>query len=180
MVALAAILTAEVKDKNPCGHCCGEERIPARAARRHACSPVHLLPSPVCRQPTRDPIGYEGGMNLYEYSAVRSAQAADPHGTGPAFVVFSTQIYWCIGDLFGYCHGTCTCGVKAPYAPSRPVTEAAVTGAMFVSKEACCVESFDACGLRGAGQLQPKAMTLCLTKAMNLVYLSSAVSCNCS
>ena len=41
MVACDEILTAEIKGKNPCGHCCGEERIPAHTARRPAGSPVH-------------------------------------------------------------------------------------------------------------------------------------------
>ncbi len=183
MVAIAEILTSEGNAKKLCTR--GNPGLEKCSYRYNAEIENYYVRnrcySPTLgRWPNRDPIGYQGGINLYEYSVGRSAQAADPQGTGPAFVVFSTQNYWRIGGLIGYCHGTCTCGVGAPYAPSLPVTEAAVTAAMFVAKEACCVESCDACGLLGAGRLQPKAMTVCLTKAMNLVYLFSAVSCNCS
>ena len=69
MAACTEILIAEVKDKNPCGHCGDGTRIPTRTARCRICSPFHFLLSPFCwrSRPTRDPIGYRGGINLYGY-----------------------------------------------------------------------------------------------------------------
>jgi hypothetical protein len=52
MVAIAEILTADGKARNPCANCVGETRNPPREARLHACSPVSrrgFLPFEDCR-----------------------------------------------------------------------------------------------------------------------------------
>jgi hypothetical protein len=96
MVAVAEILTAGGRVRNIFGQCVGESRISARAARLHARSPVYFLLSPFCRRSrparnhrrtvavgrwlTRDPIGVEGGVNLYEYAAGGGTSRSDPSG----------------------------------------------------------------------------------------------------
>ncbi len=50
MGAIAEILMAEGTARNHYGRYVGEARISARAARLHACSPVHFLLSPFCRR----------------------------------------------------------------------------------------------------------------------------------
>jgi|GEM_PF-5694947 len=104
--------------------------------------------------------------------------ASDSSGEIP-FAVYSTQHYWCLGTLFAYCHGICTCGVGVAYG-GLPVTEAFVTATIKVEMALCCVESCDVCGLFDAGGAQPGNMSLCLTEAMSLDFAFSTTSCNCS
>jgi RHS repeat-associated protein len=127
---------------------------------------------------TRDPIGLAGGTNLYEYVGGVAVGAADPNGEVP-FAVYSTQHYWCLGTLFAYCQGVCTCGVGVAYG-GLPVTEPFVTTTMAAATEACCLATCDACALFDAGGAQPGAMSVCLTKAMSLAFAFSTTSCNCS
>jgi hypothetical protein len=105
MVAYTEILTAESKVRKLCArraigveidgyrydtsdrrslwaNRAGEAQILPCAARLHACSPVHLLLSPFCRRsrPTRDPIGYQGGIKLYGYVNSSPVGAVDASG----------------------------------------------------------------------------------------------------
>jgi hypothetical protein len=188
MVAINEILLSECTGEE-CGgdnDICTDSRVHHRSAENRA--PVtgnHRSAPTLGRWLTRDPVGYKGGINLYGYTSGRATQITDPRGNGPPFLIYSTQNHWCFGSLIdptgviSYCHGTCTCGVGQPYAPEAPLTEAAVTLAMWGAMEACCEESCVFCGLLGAGPQQGKAMTICLTKAMSFLYAFSAASCNC-
>ncbi len=65
MVAINKILLPECTGEGRGGG----KRNPPRESRLHACSPVHFLLSLFCwrSRPARDPIGYQGGINLYGY-----------------------------------------------------------------------------------------------------------------
>jgi hypothetical protein len=78
MVAINKILLPE---------CTGERRgggtgNPPREARLHARSPVHFLLSPLCRRPrpARDPVAYQGGINLYGYVNSSPVGSVDAEG----------------------------------------------------------------------------------------------------
>ena len=79
MVAINKILLPECTGEGRGG---GTRNAP-REARLHACSPFYFLLSPVCRRspPTRDPIGYQGGINLYGYVNSSPVGSVDAEGT---------------------------------------------------------------------------------------------------
>jgi hypothetical protein len=81
MVAINKILLSECTGEQ----CGGGTRNPPREARLHARSPVHFLLSPFCRRsrPARDPIGYRGGINLYDY--VNSSPVGNVDWDGRSF-----------------------------------------------------------------------------------------------
>jgi hypothetical protein len=78
MVAINKILLPECAAEG----CGGGTRNRPREARLHVCSPFHLLLSPFCRRsrPARDPIGYQGGINLYGYVNSSPVGMNDPSG----------------------------------------------------------------------------------------------------
>ena len=84
MVAINKILLRECAGEG----CCGGTRNPPRKARLHACSPVHFPLSPFCRRswPARDPIGYQGGVNLCGYVNSSPVGRADADAEGLAGV----------------------------------------------------------------------------------------------
>ena len=83
MVAINVILLPECTGEECAGDndICTDSRVQHRNAENRAPVARNHRSAPVLgRRLTRDPIGYAGGINLYEYVAERAVVAVDPSG----------------------------------------------------------------------------------------------------
>ena len=127
----------------------------------------------------RDPIGYAGGINLYEYVEGRAVVTVDPDGTNPVTV---TETYFCIpaAPQLAACFGQCTCTVGKPFAFGTLVTNFTVEFAMAVSLLSCCEGSCTPCTVFHAPKPQPYLMSVCMTLAISAVFTFSTTTCTCT
>ncbi len=110
----------------------------------------------------RDPIGYAGGVNLYEYVGGRAATSTDPTGR-----VRVTGWYGALG-FAAACWGSCKC-----VGPLIPICEQILFRADFEANMILCAESSclaaSATGQR-AHVLQPVLMTVCMQIALRVKW----------
>ena len=127
----------------------------------------------------RDPVGYAGGVNLYEYAGGRAVVAADAEGTNAVTV---TDRYFCppADPDFAFCFGNCTCTVGKPYKFGKLVNNFTLGMAMASVMLACCVESCSVCTLFRSPRSQPPLMSECVTLNVSVIFPFATTTCTCT